>query len=62
MKNPDVKATLDELRLVKKKVQGLKYAIEDSVAEAREAEVANEKGRAALAAKDAETEANGAGN
>jgi len=35
MQDAEVKATLDELRLAKKKVQGLRYALEDSVAEAK---------------------------
>ena len=35
MKNPEIKALLDELRISKKKAQGLRYALEDSVAEAK---------------------------
>lgn len=43
MKDPEVKATLDELRLTKKKVQGLQYALADSVAEAKAALEKDEK-------------------
>ena len=35
IKDPEIKAVLDELRLTKKKVQGLQYALADSDAEAK---------------------------
>ena len=35
-----MKATLEELRLTKKKVSGLRFAIEDSIAEAKRDEEA----------------------
>ena len=38
MQDPTVKQLLEELRLAKKQAQGLRYAIEDSVAEAKKAD------------------------
>ena len=38
MQDPEVKQLLEELRLAKKQAQGLRYAIEDSIAEAAKAE------------------------
>ena len=38
MKDPAVKQLLEDLRLAKKQAQGLRYAIEDSVAEAKKAD------------------------
>ena len=38
MKDPAVKTLLEELRLAKKQAQGLRYSIEDSIAEAKAAE------------------------
>lgn len=38
MQDPEVKVLLDNLRDAKKKAQGLRYALEDSVAEAKAAD------------------------
>lgn len=38
MKEPEMKGLLDNLRDAKKKAQGLRYALEDSVAEAKAAD------------------------
>ena len=38
MKEPEMKVLLDNLRIAKKKAQGLRYALEDSVAEAKAAD------------------------
>ena len=38
MKDPEVKFLLDDLRDAKKKAQNLRYALEDSVAEAKVAD------------------------
>ena len=43
MQDPEVKATLDELRDCKKKVQGLRYALADSIAEAQKEEQNDDK-------------------